>query len=321
MIQSAHECFAIPQMNLLELVSLEGDQVQTKIEMLYNTPIYRLRGDILPLLCLKKELNLGSFFEEREAAIKADDISQMQMNIIVLQADEQKFGLIVDEISDTEEIVVKPLSKQLKSLSVYAGATILGTGKVALILDIMGLAKQAKLLSEEQQLKIAKADNNLQEKQFERHSLLMFKATQNRTMSLPISKVSRLEEFHQSDIQSTGELQIIRYSKKILPLIFLSDVFSSLKQVPLPAAAELLPVIVCSVNNNHVGLVVHEILDIVETDENFEIQYSIKREGVLGSIILSDNVMDILDFKAIVLRKLPEFFDDHANKIALAAVR
>lgn len=317
MVKSGGEHFAIPQMNLLELLSLEGEQVRNDVEMVYNTPIYRLRGDILPLVCLREQLGMGSYFQERQEAL-ARDSEHLQMNIIVLQADEQRFGLLVDEISDTEEIVVKPLSKQLKALSVYAGATILGTGKVALILDVMGLAKQAQLLSEVQQLRIANALQRGDENLAESHSLLLFQATANRNMCLPISLVARLEEFDASEVQTSGELQVIQYRKRILPLIFLSEIFPA--QVHEEQTNQSLSVIVCSENGNLAGIVVHQIMDIVETGEDFEIQYAIQREGIQGSVILNQQVMDILDFRSIILKKLPAFFNPQADQKVLVGV-
>ena len=131
--------YAIPQVSLLELVRLEGDQVRTRIELVHGAPVHRLRGRLLPLVYLHRALH-----PEDEERVATNDV----INIVVLQADHQQFGLVVDEIKDTEEIVVKPLSKQLKGVIAFAGATIMGDGKVALILDALGLAQSAHVISE-----------------------------------------------------------------------------------------------------------------------------------------------------------------------------
>ena len=139
-VTSGGERFAIPQVSLLELVRLEAEQARKGIEMLYGAPVYRLRGQLLPLAYLNRELKL----EAPAAGATNDDV----VNIVVLQADGRQFGLVVDEINDTEEIVVKPLGKQLKGITCFAGATIMGDGKVALILDVLGLAQHANVIAE-----------------------------------------------------------------------------------------------------------------------------------------------------------------------------
>src|SRR5262249_54182776 len=119
-------------------VRLEGEQAQHGIEQIHGAPVYRLRGNLLPVVYLDRELRV-------EAAGRAADHGAI--NIVVLQADDRQFGLVVDAIHDTEEIVVKPLQKQLKGISAFAGATIMGDGKVALILDVLGLAQRANVVS------------------------------------------------------------------------------------------------------------------------------------------------------------------------------
>ena len=135
-VTASGDRYAIPQVSLLELVRLEGEQVYKAIEHIHGTPVYRLRGTLLPLVYLERELQVES--TRREGG---------EVNIVVLQADDRHFGLVVDDIHDTEEIVVKPLQKQLKGIGVFAGATIMGDGKVALILDVFSLAQRAGVVS------------------------------------------------------------------------------------------------------------------------------------------------------------------------------
>ena len=132
--------YAIPQVSLLELVRLEADEAGKGIELVHGAPVYRLRGRLLPLVYLSRELKLVA-----DGQTAAGDGA---VNIVVLQADERQFGLVVDQINDTEEIVVKPLRKQLKTVKTFAGSSIMGDGKVALILDVLGLAQRASVVTE-----------------------------------------------------------------------------------------------------------------------------------------------------------------------------
>ena len=128
-ITTAGERYAIPQVNLLELVRLDGEEAKKSVELIQGVPVYRLRGNLLPLVSLNDELKV------------AKDVESDAINIVVLHADERQFGLVVEGISDTEEIVVKPLGKQLKGISAFSGATIMGDGKLALILDVINCAR------------------------------------------------------------------------------------------------------------------------------------------------------------------------------------
>ncbi|HJU10538.1 MAG TPA: chemotaxis protein CheA, partial [Candidatus Binataceae bacterium] len=141
----ADDRYAIPQVSLLELVRLEGEQLQKGIELIHGVPVHRLRGRLLPLVYLDRELRVRGIESEVSCAGKQKPQS---VNIVVLRTDDRQFGLVVDEINDTQEIVVKPLNKQLKSANIYAGATIMGDGKVVLILDVPGLAQRAGVLNE-----------------------------------------------------------------------------------------------------------------------------------------------------------------------------
>jgi len=139
MISCGGNRYAIPQVSLLELVRLEDAEAVTGIELVHGVPVHRLRGRLLPIVYLRRELQV-----DRTDAAKTEGDA---INIVVLQADGRQFGLVVDAINDTEEIVVKPLRKQLKNLKTFAGASIMGDGKVALILDVVGLAQRANVVS------------------------------------------------------------------------------------------------------------------------------------------------------------------------------
>ena len=120
---------------------IEADAANSKIEFVHGVPVYRLRGRLLPLVYLDQALQL-------ERTPESAALIGSAATIVVLQADDRQFGLVVDEIIDTEEIVVKPLGKKLKGVKIFAGATIMGDGRVALIIDVLGLAQEANIVSE-----------------------------------------------------------------------------------------------------------------------------------------------------------------------------
>src|SRR5262249_483291 len=137
--------------SLTELVRLEAEETGKGIESVHGTPVYRLRGRLLPLVYLDRELRLAKEPPTR-------DTNAAATNIVVLQAEDRQFGLVVDEITDSEEIVVKPLGKEVKGISAYSGATIMGDGRVALILDILGLAQRAQVIAEARESTLSEKD-------------------------------------------------------------------------------------------------------------------------------------------------------------------
>jgi two-component system, chemotaxis family, sensor kinase CheA len=190
-ITSGGERFVIPQVSLLELVRLEGDSSEKRIEHVHGTPVYRRRGSLLPIAYLNQVLGLKS-------AEGAEVVS-----MVVLQAEDRQFGLVVDGINDTQEIVVKPLGKQLKGLTVYAGATIMGDGGVALILDVLGIGQRSGVLAESREQGHAATAQKAQA-EIERQRLLLFRAGSFERLAVPLSLVARLEEFALSSIEHAG---------------------------------------------------------------------------------------------------------------------
>jgi len=197
-ITSGGERFVIPQVSLLELIRLEGDSSEKHIEYVQGTPVYRRRGSLLPIAHLNQVLGLKS--AERAEAV----------SMVVLQAEDRQFGLVVDGINDTQEIVVKPLGKQLKGLTVYAGATIMGDGRVALILDVLGIGQRSGVLAESREQARAAAEQKTQSG-IEQQRLLLFRAGSFERLAVPLSLVARLEEFPQSAIERAGGCQVVQY--------------------------------------------------------------------------------------------------------------
>ena len=222
-------------------------------------------------------------------------------NIVVLQADDRPFGLVVDEINDTEEIVVKPLSKQLKSIKTFAGATIMGDGTVALILDVLGLAQRANVVSEVRDQAVAEKEGQTlgdDDCENDRNAVLLFQHGENGRMAIDLSVVARLEEFPCNTIEVAGDHEVVQYRGQIMPLIRVSDVLESKRRRAAEAGEESLQVVVYADKGRSVGLVVDRILDIVE--ESFVIQPQPERKGMLGSAVIQKHVTDILDVHGLI---------------------
>jgi two-component system, chemotaxis family, sensor kinase CheA len=295
--------YAIPQVNLLELVRLDGEQAKKSVEQIQGAPVYRLRGNLLPLIYLHEELELEK---------KSEDDA---INIVVLHADDRQFGLVVEGISDTEEIVVKPLGEQLKGLAAFSGATIMGDGKLALILDVMGLAQKARVIAEHSEKTLTVA-HSTQALDGDRQTLLIFGLEDDDRMAIPLSEVARLEEFKRSDIEQSGDQDVVQYRGEIMPLIYLRkylNVDGGESQESDPN--DLMQAVVFTRNERSVGLVVRRIIDIV--DENITVKRGANRTGVLGTIVVQDRVTDLLDIENIVKDADPSFLVETTD-LALA---
>ncbi len=409
-VHTGGDRYAIPQVSLLELVRLEGEQACNGVELVNGAPVHRLRGKLLPLVYLKRELKteaanspvsnqpqldfslardqhrqwvekirqvmngkltmaageagshekceLGKWIhsigsgqlsklsdthlledshrklhqsilrvltlkQEGNAAQASQEFAALELhsetitqllagvemhaqdresvNIVVLRADDRQFGLVVDEINDTEEIVVKPLSKQLKIINTYAGATIMGDGKVALILDVMGLAQRASVISEVRDRALVEKGNDdaLGADKLGKHSaVLLFQYGESGRMAVDLALVARLEEFSRADVEFAGHQEVVQYRGQIMPLIRVSELLGGPRINSAQNNHESLQVVVYAQKGRSVGLVVDRILDIVE--ESLVMQSHTGRKGTLGSAVIQKRVTDILDVPGLI---------------------
>jgi two-component system, chemotaxis family, sensor kinase CheA len=289
--------YAIPQVSLLELVRLKADEVGKGIELVHGAPVYRLRGRLLPLVYLSQELKLAA--DARPAAERDGAV-----NIVVLQADERQFGLVVDQINDTEEIVVKPLRKQLKTVKTFAGSSIMGDGKVALILDVLGLAQRASVVTETRDRALAEKATESAATAGEKQTFLLFAGPGDSRMAIPLSTLARLEEFPVAQVEMSGSQWVTQYRGQILPLIRLNVVLeerrNKLRGLQAPPALDSGPIQVLVLNQDgrSFGLVVERILDIVE--DRADVKSAATRASVLYSVVIGDRVTELLDIPAIL---------------------
>jgi len=290
--------YAIPQVSLLELVRLEADKVAKGIELVHGAPVYRLRGRLLPLVYLDRELKLAP------DANRASEENDGAVNIVVLQADERQFGLVVDQINDTEEIVVKPLRKQLKSVKTFAGSSIMGDGKVALILDVLGLAQRASVVTETRERVLTEKATEAAADAAEKQTFLLFAGPGDSRMAIPLSTLARLEEFPVTQVEMSGSQWVTQYRGQILPLIRLSVVMEErrhrLRALQAPPSPDSGPIQVLVLNHEgrSFGLVVEQILDIVE--DRADVKSAATRPSVLYSVVIGDRVTELLDIPAIL---------------------
>jgi two-component system chemotaxis sensor kinase CheA len=292
-VQAAGGQYAIPQVSLLELVRLEASRVKDEIEFIHDAPVYRLRGNLLPLVYLDEQLDLRSKRARHE--------HNQTVNIVVLQAEDRQFGLVVDAVTDTQEIVVKPLSGHLKNIAAYAGSTIMGDGSVALILDVLGVAQRGSILAElhDQALRgnggaLASDANATTE------PLLVVDPGDGSPVAVRLSTVARLEEFQQTDIERSGHSEVVQYRGHIMPLIHLQ---TSGYGMDTGSESGRVPVVVFTSGEQSVGIVVGRVIDIVQhalTDDS---------DGLVpGSHVISGRVTELLDLEEFVRSTMPQVF-------------
>jgi len=290
---------AIPQASVVELVRPDGSGGDLGIEDLNGVPVYRLRGKLLPLVSLNRELG-----------IPATETANSTVNIVVLQGDDRRFGLIVDSIEDSQEIVVKPLGHMLAGVP-FAGATILGDGQIALILDVFRLGLAAGVVSESRAHSIASQISSAVEERPRSERLVALQGRGDERMAIDFETVTRLEHFSRDAIEWVGERQVVQYGDSILQLVDLQSVLPERRQRARDTVASLddqtVPVVVCTVNGRLIGLIAHRILDIVE--EGLKARKSGSRKGVRACAVIQDRVTEILDLEQIVRLSDPDFFD------------
>jgi two-component system chemotaxis sensor kinase CheA len=279
MVSCGGERFAIPQASLLELVRLEPGL--NAIEQVYGAPVYRLRDRLLPLVFLDRLLQLP----QHDSGAR---------HMVVLERGVGQFGMVVDAVGDIEEVVVKPLSQRLRGLTCFAGAAILGDGRVVLILDVTGVAELAKLSSS------TSSQTRDQPAKAPRHSLqppqswITFRGVADARFALPMSAVARLEEIPARTVERSSGREVIQYRGGILPLLRLSNLFHE----PSPEC-EILQVIVLQQAGGSMGLVVDRIEDIVEETVEFG---SLGRNSLLrGTAVIRERVADVLDVERLLL--------------------
>ena len=278
--------YAIPQVNLKELVNIQPEKDLLKVG---NTEFYRLRGEIIPVLRLSEIL-------------KSNGKDEDQKNLVILTTGEKFIGLLVDKIFASEEIVVKPLGKWFKNIPIYSGATIMGDGKLALILDVIGLSQFIGISMEEVEKKyettVIKTKTSSEETIF----LLLFDVGEDR-LALPIALISRLDKIKANEIQISGGKEIIIYKDEVIPIIRLEN-YLPLQSI---SSQEEYNVLFFTERNKTCGILCSKIVGTLET--TLEVEEGIyNHPGILGHRIINGKTVLFIDIYKIIEMYDPEWF-------------
>ena len=278
-VEAGGERFAIPQISVVELVRAhrrkgEANASESVIEHINNTPVLRLRDRLLPLVSLTELLAL-------DAPVQAD----ADATIVIAQVGANMLGIIVDRVFDTEEIVVKPVAPILRDITMFSGNTILGDGSVIMILDPNGIARATGAGGTSGDNRATAASPLEGFRSGERSAMLLFRAGDQQIMAVPLGLVARLEDIPRDKIEISCGAPVTQYRGKLMPLVALSGAFDPERPHH--------PVLVFADRDRSMGLMVDEIVDVVE--DRLEIELSGARPGLLGTAVISGRATDVID--------------------------
>ncbi len=275
-VEAGGERFAIPQIGVVELVRVGGEGAP-QLERIKDSAVLRLRDRLLPLVNLANLLHLDSPVAEESAFV------------VVTQVGAHVFGIIVDRVFDTEEIVVKPVAPILRHVTMFSGNTILGDGSVIMILDPNGIARATGVGAESGEGE-AERDGKRQavaHRSDQRTALLLFRAGDATPKAVPLGLIARLEDVERERIENAGGRPLVQYRGKLMPLVPLSGHWDQ------SMTPERQPVLVFSDGERTMGLMVDEILDVVE--EHLVVDGAGERPGFLGTTVIGGKVTEMLD--------------------------
>lgn len=275
LVQHGGQEYALPQLTVQELLRISPN-TKEQVEMLGNRPVLRFRDQILPLVPMSELLH---FSDET-----SDNLNMRNCYVVIANLGTTLFGMIVDNVIGTEEIVVKPVSSILRGIPIIAGNTILGNGRVIMILDPAGIAKAGNIAAT-QQSRQTSMDALSSHNEADLSSLLLFRTNEGVSKAVPIFLVSRIEEFNRHTIDETGGKILVEYQGRLMEL----HAIDGMPETPFTKAL----IFSDDRSNNAFGIVVHEIEDIVEA--NFAIKSGTQRNGFLGTGLINGRAVDILD--------------------------
>ncbi len=319
-VESAGERFAIPQLAVVELVRATAGS-EHRIEHINKTPVLRLRNHLLPLVFMDDLLELkrdpapvvvtdeadvsGSDETAAEVEAQADEALSVKRTseneeafIVVTHVGDQQFGIVVDSVFDTEEIVVKPAASILRDITMFSGNTILGDGSVIMIVDPNGIAQTISSELNESDEKSADREESADVGGGEM-SLLVFKAGSSEPKAVPLSLVTRLEEFDVADIERSNDQCLMQYRGKLMPIINVAE------SSPIKTEGRQ-PVLVFTEEDRSIGLAVDEIVDIVTDHLNVELKSNVA--GIMGSAIVKGKATEVLDVGHYLTQVFADWF-------------
>ncbi len=295
--------FAIPQINLEEMVCLYDEEVLTKIECVGSKEVYRLRDMLLPMVRLDEVLAEPNEFnedilsditqkhrEKREEEFENynrsksnDEVYPWSVNFAVLKVGATKFGLIIDKIIGSEEIVVKPMHRAVKDLSIYSGATVLGDGKVALILDALGIARHSAINVNTQSVENV-AETSITE-DTNRQSLLLFNNSGKEQFAVPMENIKRIEKVDMKSVEHIGNKQFITIDGISTRILRLDDILD----LSFSEESEEMFMLLPKKSQHHYGLLMNRLVDIGEFEVNLD-EDTVHKKGVEGSALIQEKM-------------------------------
>lgn len=289
-VECGGERFAIPQISVLELVRASAHS-ESSIEMINEAPVLRLRDRLLPLVLLSHLLRL-------DGSNKAAELERDEKFIVVCQVGTYRFGVIVDRVFDTEEIVVKPVSPILREITMFSGNTILGDGSVIMILDPNGIAATTSAVTVTRE-EAAEMDERHVAFSEEVTSLLVFRAGSEELKAVPLALVARLEEIDLASVEHSHGVPMVQYRGHIMPLV-------PFNQGHAWANEGRQPTIVFTEGDRSMGLVVDEIIDIVE--DRISVELKADEPGLVGTAVVAGKATDVIDTAYYLTRAFSDWF-------------
>ena len=281
-VDACGERFAIPQLSVLELVRASQES-EHKIERINQTPVLRLRNRLLPLVFLREVLGFQDDDAEGDASSSVEDIKEAF--IVVCQVGTFTFGIVVDRVYDTEEIVVKPTAPILRDIAIYSGNTILGDGSVIMILDPNGIAATTDETMHHASEEDVMADQEVAQSD-EIETFLTFRAGNQSPRAVPLSLVARLEEIEVEKFENSDGKPMVQYRGRLMPLIKVSEA-CEFKE------SGRQPILVFADGDRSMGLVVDDIVDIVE--DRLELELNSESENSIGTAVIAGQATEIID--------------------------
>lgn len=316
LVSVGQERYAIPQVNVDELLRIPVDQITERVELVGDAEVLLLRGELIPLLYLSNVLGLDATSCEASHMvgeilrgdkslddIRKDGCASADVNLVVVSAGQFRYGLVVDQLHDSVEIVVKPLGRHFKDCQGYAGATIMGDGHVALILDVAGLGRlgDLSLSIAREQVQVAKETETTSGQ--EKLSLFVFRNTPQEYCAVPLDLVARVELIDAAEIEEVGGRRVIKYRGGTLP-VFSLDQATNVNLLDI--SGELI-VIVFLMAGHEIGLLAKPPVDAIEAQVTLD-SFTLKQPGISGSAVIGDNTTLIVDIYELIQTVQPEWF-------------
>ena len=296
-VQVRNDRFAIPQVNIAELVRVRPQEFHERLGRVKDAEVLRLRGSLLPLVRLDAALGMQPAADAKSVVDGEGDAT----NIIVVESGRQQFGVVVDELHDSEEIVVKPLGRHIKDGSCLSGATILGDGHVALILDIAGLGSNQEIRSSDDK---REEEHRLGVGAQEMQSVLLFTNHEHESFAVCMDVVSRIERVRSDQIDSVGGQELVQYRNATMPIIRLEEVITA-KPGERPKQVYL---IVFETAGKEIGLVAPNLEDIRDVPVDFD-TITFREPGVLGSLVINEHATRLVDLFNLAEIAHPDWFE------------